>query len=357
MLRYRVAAGIAALAIISGGALPALAAQPAPSSEKDAAVASSSAADAGASASVSEAGKYAPVSTDITVDGQSIGLDGVLNARQLGGYTGADGKAIKSGLLLRTGALSGATQADMDKLTGEYHLAAVVDLRSDAERETAPDPTMDGVEEVAAPAIDNPQATAATSNSAAASSLDMKATAKAGSDQNAALASLNSMLSAFAQFPTADDYMQNGFLPTYVQIVDSDKGKQAYHELFQTLIDAPEGQAVLWHCTAGQDRAGIASALVLSALGADRQTILDDYVLTNEFDNYAKSVAQNAEEAGASKEDVETFASYMKLPRFVMEGLLDHLDETYGSVHDYIVNELGVSEDDIKALQAKYLED
>ena len=43
---------------------------------------------------------------------QSIGLEEIVNARELGGYVGADGRKVKRGVLLRTGALSEISEAD-----------------------------------------------------------------------------------------------------------------------------------------------------------------------------------------------------------------------------------------------------
>ena len=52
----------------------------------------------------------------IDPEAQSLGLEGVGNARELGGYTAADGKTVKRGVLLRTAKLSDATEADVERL-------------------------------------------------------------------------------------------------------------------------------------------------------------------------------------------------------------------------------------------------
>jgi protein-tyrosine phosphatase len=54
----------------------------------------------------------------------------------------------------------------------------------------------------------------------------------------------------------------------------------AYRGLFDLLLD-PARHALLFHCSAGKDRTGLGAALVLSALGASRQTVLADYVATD----------------------------------------------------------------------------
>ncbi|MBC8931267.1 tyrosine/lipid phosphatase LipA, partial [Escherichia coli] len=57
---------------------------------------------------------------------------------------------------------------------------------------------------------------------------------------------------------------------------------QAYKDFFDILLANQDG-SVLWHCTAGKDRAGFGTALVLSALGVDKNTVIDDYMLSNKY--------------------------------------------------------------------------
>ena len=76
---------------------------------------------------------------------QSIGLEEIVNARELGGYVGADGRKVKRGVLLRTGALSEISEADRRRLLEQYHLTDIIDFRTSFECEAAPDPEMDGV--------------------------------------------------------------------------------------------------------------------------------------------------------------------------------------------------------------------
>lgn len=53
-------------------------------------------------------------------------------------------------------------------------------------------------------------------------------------------------------------------------------------KIFDILLANQDG-SVLWHCTAGKDRAGFGTALVLSALGVDKNTVIDDYMLSNKY--------------------------------------------------------------------------
>jgi protein-tyrosine phosphatase len=64
--------------------------------------------------------------------------------------------------------------------------------------------------------------------------------------------------------------------------VTKEPALQAYRRFFQAALEQKEG-ALSWHCQAGKDRAGVGSALMLLALGVDWDTIVQDYMLTNEY--------------------------------------------------------------------------
>ena len=65
------------------------------------------------------------------VESQSIGLTGVTNARQLGGYVTEDGRKVKDGVLIRSGALGTATEEDIRILTEDYNVKLIIDFRNE----------------------------------------------------------------------------------------------------------------------------------------------------------------------------------------------------------------------------------
>ena len=101
------------------------------------------------------------------------------------------------------------------------------------------------------------------------------------------------MLKTAAEMGMLDDRL-------YVNFLFSERGKSAYRALFRVLLELPEGRSVLWHCTDGKDRTGVASMLILAALGADRRTILEDYLLTN------REACNRSHEPGARTADART---------------------------------------------------
>ena len=132
----------------------------------------------------------------------------------------------------------------------------------------------------------------------------------------------------------------------YVDFLFSERGKAAYRALFDCLLTLPEGCACLCHCTDGKDRTGVASMLILTALGAPRETVMKDYLLTNEY-NAEKLAAVRAglERAPLTPElrELALFGAGVVFERF-MANALDAMDERCGSAEAYLARELGVGE-------------
>lgn len=267
---------------------------------------------------------------EVSYEEQSIGLEGVANARQLGGYISADGKKVKENLLLRTGKLTDATQADLAKLTDTYHVTKIIDFRTSFEKEEAPDPEVAGAENLWISILEEEGDTS-----------NLAATVSSSADPVQMLI----------------DYAKSGKVETmYTDIVVNEHSQAGYTQFFDELLNQEDG-AILWHCTGGKDRAGLATVLLLSALGVEEDTIMADFELSNVAyqDNIAYMV-QMAEEKGCTEDEVAGVKNLSGVNAEYMQNALDLIDDEYGSMQEYLNNQLDVSEEDIAALQAKYLE-
>ncbi len=80
---------------------------------------------------------YEGADQPVTKEAQALLVTGIENARQLGGYETADGRHVKRDVLLRTAKLSDAPSEELAALKDIYHLGVVVDFRTLAEREGA----------------------------------------------------------------------------------------------------------------------------------------------------------------------------------------------------------------------------
>jgi protein-tyrosine phosphatase len=109
------------------------------------------------------------------------------------------------------------------------------------------------------------------------------------------------------------------------------------------------------HCTAGKDRTGVASALLLAALGVDEETIAADYELSNEFQAAARVavVRPQLDAAGIEFAKVE---AYFMAPRAVIAATLDGLRERYGGVEKYLTAHAGLAPETLDKLRVNLLD-
>lgn len=113
---------------------------------------------------------------------------------------------------------------------------------------------------------------------------------------------------------------------------------------------------MLWHCSQGKDRAGWASAFVLAALGASREVIVDDFDMSNHSyaDKVEALVAQLRDKEGAEGA-IAVVQALVGVSRENFEATLDLIDQKYGSMEQYLENQLGFSKEEQRQLRAKYL--
>jgi len=130
--------------------------------------------------------------------------------------------------------------------------------------------------------------------------------------------------------------------------------------VFDVLCGDPEPQSIIVHCSAGKDRTGYAATLILSALGVDRELILEDYMRTNDF--YAKKPADVVrlqpllKRHGLDELNSRVMNALTKAYRPAMELALKSLDEKYGSPVGFITKELGVTEAKLDLLRQRFLQ-
>jgi protein-tyrosine phosphatase len=117
------------------------------------------------------------------------------------------------------------------------------------------------------------------------------------------------------------------------------------------LLMAPEGLPGVVQCTAGKDRTGVITALILGLAGVAEQTIVEDYALSATFLGapFIAEIRQRALERGYTW---ETYAPLLGSPPEYMQATLHHLHERYGGIAAY-VRAIGLSEPQIATLQAR----
>ena len=224
-------------------------------------------------------------------------LDGPVNFRDIGGYRTADGRSVRWGRVFRSDSLETLTPADI-ALLEQLGVRVVCDLRRDEERASAPSRVHGHpglrVEHLPIGGI-------------AAETKDMAGRMLRGEIPEVSAAMM------------ADVYL------TILELHPDSFGAVVGHA-----ADAASLPMVV-HCTAGKDRTGVASALVLAALGVDEETIAADYELSNEFQARARVavVRPQLDAAGIEFAKVE---AYFMAPGAVIAATLDGLRITRGTV-------------------------
>lgn len=260
-------------------------------------------------------------------------FEGIVNARDLGGLR-VGGKTVRSGLLLRTGHLHDATDADVARLRDEYHLRRIFDFRTMDEAAAQPDRPVPGSGYQLLPTLDIEAERQSGEAVPAETWLDLPS---------------HIVRLAFSKV------FQQKARELYPSLVMSDFSQLQYAAFLNTILDTPDG-AVLWHCSQGKDRTGIGAAVILGALGADRETIVADFDLSNE--SYATAISllsRKVQDMGGNEEALKFIGAMVGVSRENFERALDLIDAQYGSLSAYLVGPLGFGPADQQRLREKYL--
>ncbi|MCB1616755.1 MAG: tyrosine-protein phosphatase [Pseudomonadales bacterium] len=131
-----------------------------------------------------------------------------------------------------------------------------------------------------------------------------------------------------------------------------------YRVFFQHLLQIPPAPLV-FHCASGKDRTGLAAALLLSALGVEREVILEDYLFTNACIDVEHQVARALEDFDeqytASIDATALKAMYEVRPAY-LQAAFDEIDRL-GGMETFLDQHLQLREEDLKLLQNHYLKD
>jgi len=240
---------------------------------------------------------------------RSLGLSGATNFRDLGGYSGREGRTVRWRRIFRSDHLAGLTDEDVAVLAG-LGLVRAFDFRGVLERATTPY-EIPGVAQHPLPI----EPTVAQS---------LQAIVAAGRGLTAG---------------DAIEVMEQ----TYQWFVRENAHRFA--ELFRHLLedDAP----LVFHCTAGKDRTGLAAALILHALGVPRTVVMEDFLLTNAL--YRRPAA--ASHADAPQAVLEVL--WQVRPEF-LEAALHAIDTEFGGT-DAFLDGLGVGARERDRLAELYL--
>lgn len=259
-----------------------------------------------------------------------LGFEQLNNTRDLGGLAVTGGRTIRKGRLIRSGRLGPGTEEDINRI-GKL-ASVVVDFRSENERNESPDPDIDGIKNIQIPIIDD---------LAAGVSRDKK------SDRE-----------AFMMLANDPDGALKYMCRTYEGFVTSKSALSGY-KTFIDLLLKERNKAVLWHCTAGKDRAGFATVLVLEMLGADRDTIYRNYLRTNELieNDIDNMVNMFFKMIGTGDQKTEqALRNMFEAREEYLDAAYNKAQTIYGNFRSFLTDGLGLENNDFETMKTLYLE-
>jgi protein-tyrosine phosphatase len=243
----------------------------------------------------------------------------------MGGYTTADGRAVRWGQLFRSDSLANLNDTDLAYL-GNLQLSAVTDFRGDTERAAAPDRLPQQTPPIAyrTVAINDPAVDVA----------ELGRKVYAGLLSEAELLALTD---------------RQGY-------VNEPAVSRMWGQWLARLAD-PDNLPHLFHCTAGKDRTGFAAAIVLLTLGVPRDQVMEDFLLSNEYRR--AGIEANIEKIQAHSEhevDAEVLRQVLGVSPRSLDDAISAMEEKYGSIDGFIEHGLGIDAATRAKLQELLLE-
>jgi protein-tyrosine phosphatase len=235
------------------------------------------------------------------------------NFRDLGGYKSSDGRSVRWGMVYRSGELS-KLSADDEYYLERLGLKRIVDFRSEKERSEAPDRV--------AP--------------------------------DSAIAMVRMPMPVFgADFSMIKEMIDSGNLErdklANVLVVANRQLVTDYTDVYKQWFDdllATNGMPMMFHCTAGKDRTGLAAALLLLALDVPMDTVMNDYLATNTYtaDKIDKTIRW-VNYGSLFQTDGEALRPVLGVEKAYLEAAFATIDREYGSLDNYFVEGLGLTAD------------
>ncbi|KAI0179309.1 protein-tyrosine phosphatase-like protein [Hypoxylon sp. FL1284] len=250
--------------------------------------------------------QYLPVLTQAPF----VLVDGTFNTRDVGLVPGSP---VRGGFAFRSGALFRLTDSGKATVAGALRVRRVFDLRSPQERQAAPDPPLDGVE--------NTWLDTARPESAPAP----------------------------ARF--ADGGGEQGYRDMYLEVVDV--FRDSWRAILEHVRDRPQ-DPFLVHCTAGRDRTGVFSGMLLTLAGASPEVVTLDYMLSRIGTEPVRPMLLQFALAGshAASQEEPGFYNLVSLRASSWNAFVEGVKEEYGGFEQFVADKLGFSAEDIAKIKA-----
>ncbi|WP_312767888.1 tyrosine-protein phosphatase [Epilithonimonas sp.] len=253
-----------------------------------------------------------------------IKIKKVNNFRYLGGIKNSEGKILKDSLIYRSGNLHKLRRSSFGEI-GNIKINKIIDLRTQQEIKKAPDRLPKNIAYLHYPAFE---------------------------DENGELKDAKKQVLK-GRFHKADaNKRMTQFYKDYVS-----ENPEVIKKIITEILDS--GHPILYHCTAGKDRTGMITALILKILRFDNTVIFEEYLQSN---NFREKIIQKRLDLANNlhfiypKLDIGVLEKTGWIERDYLQSAFDEIDKKYGSMDNYIHKVLGISENQREIYIQKFLQ-
>jgi len=249
-----------------------------------------------------------------------VQLEGSVNFRDLGGYQAFDGRRVKWGQVFRSDNLGRLSDRDVFFLQ-QMGIRLVCDFRTPAEIKKLPDRYPQGEH-----------------------GKSLQLPIRHGERDPA---------NTFDRIKNGDiDWMNEDFMiKGYIKNIEN---FAPMWTTFFNMLAKPSNRPLVFHCTGGKDRAGVAAALILLALDVPEETVIRDHGLSNLY--IAAVLERIYDRIRTMGVDPDGISAYFIAPQNAIVAVLKHLGKAYGSATNYLINKAGVDENQLIRLKEDLLE-
>ncbi|GAA3132811.1 tyrosine-protein phosphatase [Streptomyces rectiviolaceus] len=272
--------------------------------------------------------QHAPHSRPAYDGVRHIPLQGAVNVRDLGGYRTYDGERVRYGQVFRADALAKLTDADVATLAG-LGLKKVVDFRVPAEVQyDGPDRLPAGLTPTSRPISDN--GLFSTLMTVIGSRDPVKQEEMLGNGK-------------------ADAFMRG----VYRTFVTDSSNRAQFAATLRDIAHGGKASPLLYHCTAGKDRTGWTSYLLLRAVGVPEATVVRDFLASNTYRAaYDAKVREGLKQSGLMQ-NPDLLIPLQEVRTGYLEAALAEVKGKYGSLNGYLREGLGLDTRTILALRER----
>ena len=243
----------------------------------------------------------------------------LLNLRDFGGYPTTGGKAMKRGVLFRSGDLDRATTRELRSLES-LGLKTVIDLRPSKEQKKRTR-QIPGARTMTIP-------------------FDVDQTAR-------------ERVGPLLLKKDSQGGIEEAIRGLYTTMVDDQQGPLG--NVFRMLLPA-ENSPLLIHCRAGKDRTGFVCAVVQWALGFEAPFILQDYLLSNDhFLPEARRISRLTKWMTLGLLPTENFTFALTVRSSYIQVVIDRIGKTYGGIGPYL-ERCGIGSPEVEILKERFLD-